>query len=73
MNIVMNVGPITLTDSKSTSGFGGVFYILRANQVDIKDSLFSDVSATKSGSMLYSNSINLKLTMTNNTVDCRTV
>jgi hypothetical protein len=53
MNIYMNV-PITLTNSKALNGEGGVFNIQRGRILSILGSSFTDITATISGSFLYS-------------------
>lgn len=71
MNLLMNV-PVTFTNGLVTNGYGGVFYLLNANTVDIEVSSFSNFSSSLSGSFLYSTAVTLALTIQNNTFDCMT-
>jgi hypothetical protein len=70
LDIIMNT-VITLTNSKVTSGKGGVFYIIRAKALAIQGSSFTDLTSTKSGSFIYSVSSTLELDISTSTIDCK--
>jgi hypothetical protein len=61
---------VAFSNIHSTSGRGGVFYFARVNNVVLTSNSFTSVSSALSGSVLYSSSTTLVLTLTSNQINC---
>ncbi|CDW74791.1 UNKNOWN [Stylonychia lemnae] len=57
---------LTIQNSMALNGNGGLFNILKGRDLIINNSIFTSMSASKNGSMLYSTSTTLNLTLENN-------
>lgn len=67
--------PLAVKDSKALGGSGGFMYFNQVGKVDLgaltsSQSTFQDISATVSGSLLYSVATGLQLSVLNSKVDC---
>ncbi len=63
--------PITFTQGKSITGAGGVFYIVKARNIEISSSSFDDYKSLNSGSFMYSMSESLNLSVSNSTFNSK--